>query len=236
MAKACLIIRTNPGAQKTAARVRGLGFEAIILPAANTIATLADIEIDGVQAILITSSNAPRLAKIPEEALSLPIFAVGDATAEAAINRGFINVISAGGDASALAVLVADRLKPKDGAILHLRGTEVAGDVHGLLETCGFEFRNSIVYDTIDCEDFKTKLPEALAQNSGVVLFHSPKGAQRFIAACAPQNVKNWVALGISQAAIKIFKDENWPWSQILVADNPNEMGLLDELKDLDLP
>jgi uroporphyrinogen-III synthase len=225
--KTCLIIRTKPGASFTARKVEQIGFLPQVLPAAIAVATHAKFDHSNVQAILVTSSNAPRLADFCPEALAIPVYAVGDATAAAAQEIGFQNVISAGGDASALAVLVADRLDKKQGALLHLRGTEVAGDVSGFLVACGFEVRSHIVYETIDNPYFKSVLPAILSKNPGVILFHSPNGAQRFAANCQPQMVKNWVAIGISNAAIQIFKDGPWPFVQIQAAELPNEISLL---------
>lgn len=229
-AASVLIIRTEPGASNSAARVSEMGYNPIILPAASAIATHAKFDHRNVQAILVTSSNAPRLADFCPEAFDIPVYAVGDATAQSAKLRGFKNIISAGGDASALAVLVADRLKKENGALLHLRGTEVAGDVSGFLSACGFETRAHIVYETIDCPEFSAKLPEVLVNNSGVVLFHSPKGAARFAKAALGQNLQNWRALGISNAAIAPINSEIWQWKDIQISNAPNEEGMLNLL------
>jgi len=229
--KSCLIIRTEPSASLTATKASQLGLTPIILPAAMATPTHAKFDHSNVQAILLTSSNAPRLTDFCPEAFEIQVYAVGDATAAAAKAVGFSNVISAGGDASALAVLVADRLDNKAGALLHLRGTEVAGDVSGFLTSCGFELRSHIVYDTIDNPEFKQKLPSILAQESGVVLFHSPNGAQRFAAACKKEMVGNWAAVGISDASIRTFYGKNWMFKAIRTADLPNEDSLFNACK-----
>lgn len=228
--KSVLIIRTEPGAALSAGRVRQFGLEPIVLPAATAIPTHAKFDHTNVQAILATSSNAPRLADFCPEAFHIPVYAVGDATAESAQKVGFETVISAGGDASALAVLVADRLNKKDGALLHLRGTEVAGDVTGFLSACGFETRMQIVYETIENPEFKIKLPQILADYSGSVLFHSPKGAQRFSKAAQNIELQNWRAIGISSAAVAPIDHEKWHWARIGFAKAPIEESLLELL------
>lgn len=227
--KSCLITRTLPAARKTASILQDLGFSPIILPAANLEPTNNLIDENGVQAFLITSSNAPRLAKLNEKILEVPVFAVGDATKEAALNAGFKNVVSAGGDASALAVLVADRLNPKNGALLHLRGLEIAGDVSGLLGACGFEVRATTIYETIENKEFGEKINQILHENSGYVLFHSPKGAQRFAKYVDYNNTYNWTAICISTAA-SIAIDEP-SWKQVLIANKPNEEAMFSLLK-----
>lgn len=235
--RTCLIIRTEPGASFTAQKVRELGFSPLVLPAANATPTHAKFDHSNVQAILVTSSNAPRLADFCPEALAIPVYAVGDATAAAAQKIGFQTVISAGGDASTLAVLVADRLDKHHGALLHLRGTEVAGDVAGFLSACGFEVRSHIVYETTTNPQFKSQLPDILKRESGIILFHSPNGAQRVAEACDPQMVKNWAAFGISNAAIKLFMYNSWPFAEIKSAELPNESSLLEAIeKHVNLP
>lgn len=222
----CLITRTMPGADATAQKIAPLGYEPIILPAAILRPTNSSIDINGIQALLVTSSNAPNLANLTPEILTLPVYAVGDATAKAARNAGFENVVSAGGDASTLAVLAADRLKPKDGALMHLRGHEVAGDVAGLLGACKFEVRATEIYETIDNPEFGEKINQILAKNDGIIMFHSPKGAQRFRKYADFSLLKNWSALCISQAS-SIPIDEPI-WANFLIAQKPNEAAMIE--------
>lgn len=214
-----------PLAQQTALAVADLGFEPIVLPAAILKPTENQISAENIQAFLVTSPNAPILAKILPEMYSIPVYAVGDRTAKACEDLGFMNVISAGGDASALAVLVADRLSPKNGALLHLRGNEVAGDVKGLLEACGFKVQSITVYETIENPKFKRELPEILLQNHGIILFHSPKGALRFLESFNKAELKNWTAIAISKAAA--IPIENLGFKETKIAKMPNEDSLL---------
>lgn len=222
----CLITRTLPGADVTAQKVANLGYEPIVLPAAILKPTNAQIEIDGVQALLVTSSNAPHLAILNPEIIALPVYAVGDATAMAARNAGFENVVSAGGDASTLAVLVADRLKPQNGALMHLRGHEVAGDVAGLLGACKFEVRATEIYETIDNPEFMEQINLTIAHNNGIIMFHSPKGAARFRKYADFGLLNKWSAICISQAA-SVPIDEPI-WEKLIVASKPNEAAMLE--------
>ena len=224
--KHIIITRTNPGAGKTALRVENMGLTPIILPAAMVIAKDFEVDIEGVQALLVTSSNAPQLAQFDEHLLSIPIYAVGDATMEACITRGFTQVISAGGDASALAVLIADRLKPEDGKLLHLRGDDVAGDVGGLLRACGFEVINAVCYTTALNPDFVAQINPILHENSGFVMFHSPKGAERFYSALDEKKLENWCAICISEAAAQPILTAGF--KEIRVASRPNEDAMFD--------
>lgn len=225
MPEKCLIIRTMPLALQTAQAVTDLGYEPIVLPAAILKPTENSVDATQIQAFLVTSPNAPPLAKIEKYMLSIPVYAVGDRTAKACENMGFENVISAGGDAAALAVLVADRLSVKNGALMHLRGNEISGDVKGLLSACGFEVKSVTVYETIENPRFKRELPESLEIGQGIVLFHSPKGAARFREALKDIDLRNWRAYAISNAAAASLVDLGF--KEIKIAQMPNEGALL---------
>lgn len=230
--KACVITRTEPGAHATAEAVRDLGLTPLIMPAARVEITPATLELEGVQALLMTSAAAARAIQVTETLKALPLYAVGDATAEAAIAAGFETVISAGGDGATLAVLAADRMSPRQGALLHLRGREVAGDVTGMLRACGFEARHVEVYATHDHPDFKANIAGLLAKDSGFILIHSPAGARRLASAVSELGVglAAWRIVGLSAACIKPL--EALGFKSTRVAETPDEDALMDALRD----
>lgn len=228
----CLITRTQPGAQVSEMHVQALGLKAIIVPAAITIPTYGTIDETGVQALLMTSAAAARHMVMTPALAALPVYAVGDATAEAATIAGFNTVISAGGDGATLAVLAADRMKTDAGALLHLRGTEVAGDVTGMLTACGFETRHVEVYDTRDHPDFKQDIVQYLRHEVGpelgIVLFHSPAGARRLGSAIEglDLDMRAWLAIGLSPACL--IPAQNKGFRDLIAALQPDEMALMD--------
>ena len=230
--KACVITRTEPGAHATSKAVRGLGLTPLIMPAARVEITPATLDLTGVQALLMTSAAAARAIQVSETLRALPLYAVGDATAEAAVAAGFENVTSAGGDGATLAVLAADRMSPRQGALLHLRGREVAGDVTGMLRACGFEARHIEVYATHDNPDFKTNITEQLTKQSGFILIHSPAGGRRLTAAVSDRvmNLGAWHVVGLSFACVKPL--EELEFKSINIADSPDEEALMATLRD----
>jgi uroporphyrinogen-III synthase len=230
--KACVITRTEPGAHATAEAVRALGLVPAIMPAAVVEPTPVTLDLDGVQALLMTSAAAARAIHITDTLKALPLYAVGDATAEAALAAGFETVISAGGDGATLAVLAADRMSPRKGALLHLRGREVAGDVTGMLRACGFEARHREVYATHDHPDFKAQIQDKLSQDGGFILIHSPAGARRLAAAVSDRarDFGRWTLLGLSTACVKPL--EHLGFRSVLVAETPDEDALMDALRD----
>ncbi len=222
----CLITRTQPGADLTAQMVRTLGFEPVVAPAAHIENTPKDIDLNGVQALLMTSAAAARALDVTDELQAMPVYAVGDATAQAAIEVGFQNVISAGGDGANLAVLAADRMSPREGALVHVRGHEVAGDVTGMLRACGFEARHLEVYVTHDHPQFKARVTACIGSGAGYVLIHSPAGARRFLAAVSDPDLdlSGWNVLGLSQACLKTLEHLNF--KSFVRADSPDEEAL----------
>jgi uroporphyrinogen-III synthase len=226
----CLITRTRPGAQVTEAWLKARGFEAVSLPAAVIVPTGAHIETSGVQALLMTSASAARSSVMSDTILHLPVYAVGDATAQAATLAGFTNVISAGGDGAALAVLAADRMQTDAGALLHLRGQEVAGDVTGMLTACGFQTRSIEVYRTDDHPDFEAGLLRYLSNQSGYILVHSPAGARRVAAAisAATSDLDRWHIFGLSKACLLPL--ENLGFASLTAASQPDENALMEAI------
>lgn len=196
----CLITRTQPGADASVEALRHLGFEAVAVPAAIIEPVPALIDLEGVQALLMTSAAAARHVSLSPQLLALPVYAVGDMTAAIAGDIGFETVISAGGDGAALAVLAADRLKPNEGALLHIRGQEVAGDVTGMLNACGFETRFQEVYRTIDEPHFRARMQDFISHNNGAIIIHSPAGGRRIAAALTgfEKHLHRWTIFGLS--------------------------------------
>ena len=112
------------------------------------------LDLDGVQAVLLTSRNGADALARAVRRRDLAIFAVGDATGRAATAAGFPATESAGGAVEDLAKLVAERLDPANGPLLHVAGRQAAGDLADLLEGNGFEVRRAVLYQaTATCRN-----------------------------------------------------------------------------------
>ena len=95
------ITRAEPGASATAARVRALGWEAVVAPLIEIHPLEPKIDLAGVGALAFTSAaGGRRLRRASPAERRLPVFAVGEATARAAREAGFAEVVSADGDMS----------------------------------------------------------------------------------------------------------------------------------------
>lgn len=135
------------------------------------------------QALLVTSANGARaLGRLADNTLkSVPVLAVGEASAEAAQAQGFTHVRAAAGDVHALDALAAETLDPAKGPLLHAAGSVLAGDLKSMLEARGFSVERVVLYDAQKAASFTPAALQALAGGAlDGVLFFSPRTARHF--------------------------------------------------------
>ena len=185
-----LVTRPEPDASLQAEALRTRGHEPVIAPLL-TIEFLSDskLGLDGVQALIITSRNALRaLAAHPQrdEAIKIPVLAVGDATAHTAQELGFREVTIGLGTGAALAGLIKQELEPKEGPLLHLTGDVIAFDLGAALEAHGFTVRKTMLYQAAPADALPAEALAALSAGrlDGVILM-SPRTARIFAALAA---------------------------------------------------
>lgn len=182
-----LVTRPEPDATRQAERLAARGHEPVVAPLL-LIEPARDVplELEGAQALIVTSRNALcALASHRDLAVSLrlPLFAVGEATAKAAMELGFTKVTVGPGTGEELSRLIAGTLKPNAGPIVHLAGETVAFDLKSALQAKGFTLRQPVLYRAVAA----TRLPPgALAllnagKLDGVILM-SPRTAAIFAA------------------------------------------------------
>jgi uroporphyrinogen-III synthase len=215
------ITRALPEAEATAARVRERGAEPILTPLLTIVPCGYDTSLEGAQALAFTSSNGVRAFPDVRGAQELQVLAVGDATADAARKAGFANVHTAAGDVDSLAALAMARLDPKAGKVLHIGGAHVAGDLAGQLAAAGFAVERRIAYAAVAA----STLPEAFSGPLDLVLFHSARAAETFLALGAPRSetlVAGCISPAVARAAAAIA------WKRIVTAPAPREDALLD--------
>jgi len=197
----------------------------------------APIDLDGVQAVLLTSANGARALARRTAARDLVVFAVGDATARAAREAGFTDVASADGDVDTLAALVQRRLDPRAGPLLHVCASAVAGDLAGTLDHAGFEVRRAVLYEAEPAQAFSPAGRAAIAEAGldGVLLF-SPRTAAIFVRLIQAERLDNCcrrltmfaLSAAVAEAAAAL------PWGGRRVAAKPRQDALLALLDDRD--
>jgi uroporphyrinogen-III synthase len=177
-----LVTRPEPDALRLAAVLEEAGHEAVIEPLLGVSFEGGDpVELEGAQALIATSRNALRALKAGPalaEARSLPLFAVGKATAAAARALGFEVVVTGAGTAAELVGHIVSALDPAAGLLVHLAGATLATDLMGELEGHGFRVLQPVVYRMLPATTFADSTVEQLAEGEidGVILM-SPRTA-----------------------------------------------------------
>src|SRR5262249_29144981 len=141
----------EPQGERTAAALRARGHDVMQCSLLHIENISAELGAGPWAAVLMTSANAARaVAAHPRvaELKSVPVFVVGQRTAEAARAAGFTSVASADGDVVELAGLVSRSL-PRGSALLYLAGEDRAGDLPGRLRSAGFAVTTSVIYRAI---------------------------------------------------------------------------------------
>lgn len=181
-----LLTRPEPDAQRTAAALRQRG-HTVIIASLMRIESLSDVEIGAGPwaAILITSANAAHAiaAHRRKNALArLPVFAVGDRSAQAMRDSGFADVSSADGGVGDLARLVGERIPPGS-SLLYLAGAERSGDLAAKLGSRNFTVQTTVVYRAVAAARLPPAATEALAQSIDGVLHFSRRTAEAYVSA-----------------------------------------------------
>jgi uroporphyrinogen-III synthase len=178
MSRPVLVTRAQPGAAGTLARLKAEGYAAIAAPTARIQARPVDPPADAAALAVTSRHGALRAAALCSDR-TLPVFAVGEASAAAAREKGFTDVRSAAGDGPALAELIACA-RPA-GLVVHVRGRDQAFDLVADLTARGLNAQGLIAY----AAEPVLRLPlaaEAAVRAGATVLVHSAKGAERFLA------------------------------------------------------
>jgi len=207
------VLRPQPGASETLRKLAGRGTEAVALPlfAIEPIEWRAPdpAEFD---ALLLTSGNAVRhggaeLAKLR----ALPVYGVGEATANAAREAGFIVAQTGSAGVDALLAQI-----PADLRLLHLAGEH-------RMDPSAAQQRLT----TVAVYRAEALPPPQLKQVQGnLVLIHSPRAGLRFAeladAAGLDRGTINIAAISASAA-----EAAGAGWAAVDVAEQPSDDSLL---------
>ena len=238
---AVLVTRPHPDNEATATTLRGRGIEVLLAPMLRFEAHAFQDDADArYGAVIVTSANALRgFEQHPsgQGLLKLPLFAVGEHTADAARRAGFDKVISANGDVTALrdAVLAGVKAKQfkKTSTLLYLAGADLARDLAGDLGERGFTVVTHTTYRMIPVTDLPHEASEGFAANRvRAVLHYSRRSARAFLEATRTAGVEiSALAIPqccISDAVASIVRDAGA--TQVLTASQPDENALFETL------
>jgi uroporphyrinogen-III synthase len=227
-----LVTRPEEDAAGLAAALEARGIAAVLAPMLEIVYRAgSEPDLDGVQALVVTSANGVRAFARVSARRDLPVLAVGDASAREARAAGFLEVASAAGDVADLARLVKRTCSPREGELLHVAGSAVAGDLTGLLEHDGFACRRVVLYDARPRDTLPEVGREALQGGTvEAAAFFSPRTASAFVAAARKAQIAEACgrlhALCLSEAVAHRLAGS--PWRGVHVAAAPEQEALVE--------
>ncbi len=236
-----LVTRPQPDDEATAVALRARDFEVLKAPMLRFEPVAFQDDTDAAYgAVIVTSANALRGIEPHLEnsrLLALPLFAVGERTADAARRAGFENVISADGDAAGLRDCVLASVKTKElkkaSPLLYLAGADLARDLAGELGERGFTVVTHTTYRMAAVSSLPREICDAFAAHRiEAVLHYSRRSARAFLQAARAGGVEI-SALAIPQCCISaqvatVVRDGGA--TQVVVAATPDENALLEAL------
>lgn len=215
------ITRTAPGADRLADRVREAGFAAVVSPLMTLDPDFQppEIVLDDVAVLAFTSVNGLAFADLTPRR-NWPVFAVGDRTAEAARRKGFADVVSAGGDAHALAERIAADWGDRTGVLLVPGAERPSADMANLLAD-RVPVRILPVYRTVE-------IPAPAPEAFDIVLLQSARAAEILARRLPPEAAARRIAVALSPAVAAPIRASGF--AKIRVAARSDENSLMEAL------
>ena len=239
---AILVTRPLPDGETTAAALRAKGRDVLLAPMLRLEPVVFQDEADThYGAVIVTSANALRAIEVQlrgSRLLKLPLFAVGEHTAEAARVAGFAKVISAKSDAAGLRdrilASVKARALKKTSTLLYLAGADLARDLAGELSAHGLTVVTQTTYRMAAVRNLPEQARDAFAANGvEAVLHYSRRSARAFVAAVQAAGVEV-SALALRQYCLSggiatVLREAGA--LQVVVAASPDEAALFAALE-----
>ncbi|MCZ4289587.1 uroporphyrinogen-III synthase [Hoeflea alexandrii] len=250
-----LVTRPEPGGQRTAERLAGLGHDPVRMPLFETVVTARPGDLPPAETISgLIATSARAFAMFGQGGVSgtglagVPVYTVGPATAQAARDAGFLHVEGAGGTAKALSESLI-RLRSQDvtggeasgpgvrkGALVYLAGVPRTAVIETALEA---DEPGSRVIDCYRMAEisYSTDILKSdfLSPPPDVVMLYSANAARRLsalldaanLAGCLDSTRFLCLSPAIASQLRKTWQDRS------VVAGRPDEDSLLASLAGL---
>lgn len=189
-----------------------------------------EIDLANFQAILFTSGNGVRAFIRNSSDRDIACYTVGQATAQAAAQAGFQKISIAQGNVDELARLIIRDLDPKVGDLLHISGTDVAGNLSGHLQGADFQVSHEKLYQAQKSTQLSNETIALITSGHIThIPFYSPRTAQAFCDLCRKAGIDGLLSkitvLCLSSAVSNMINCLSW--HQILIAPQPDQASLL---------
>jgi uroporphyrinogen-III synthase len=225
-----LVTRPRPEGERTAAALRVKGHDVMLTPLMQ-VRPIPAVVSGNWSAVIVTSANALRVLTAAQLAplLHLPLYAVGERSAEAARNAGFRDVHSAQGDAAALVRLIDERYANESAPHLYLAGVDRAADIAGALAGKGIKVTTVEVYRTMTT-GYPPELMTAIEQDRLAAALHfSRRSADNFVIGAKAAGLAA-KALALKQLCLSAQVAEPLRLAgaeDVVIARRPDEASLL---------
>jgi uroporphyrinogen-III synthase len=218
-----LVLRAREDAERTASRLRAMGFTPLLSPVLEIVGTGAAIPRGPFDAVLATSAKGLEFCARPGELQSLPLHAVGARTGEIAREIGWRLDLLAG-DASALAPLIHARYGTP-ARFLYLAGRDRQSDLETGLRAAGHDVTIVETYEARAATALAPVALDALAKGEiAAALHYSRRSAEIFVKLARDAGLTEALAeidhLALSREAAS-------PLPRARIAERPDEEHLL---------
>ena len=231
-----LLTRPRDQAEEMAAELKSLGHEIIVSPLLKRQILEISADLHGAGALVFTSLNGVAAVdgRIPEELLTVPVFAIGERTAAAAEEAGFKNLIVGPGRARGLLPLIIGFEGEIAGPIVHVSGQDVRTDMAALLNAAGRSAKRLTAYRMVARSGLSHRAASALREGQlDAVLFFSPRSAELFVTLMQAEGLaagaERVVAVALSDAVAEPLK--RLQWAVIRIAARPDRRAMLELLE-----
>jgi uroporphyrinogen-III synthase len=228
------LTRSSEEAAATAARLAALGFTPLFAPALTIRATGAMPPEGAFQALIATSAAAFTVLKPDRytKLASLPLYVVGERTAEVAQRIGLPAPRAVAPGAAILAALICDRL-PQHSRVLYLAGRDRTGGIEETLTAAGHRAIICEIYQALARDAWTAEEARAFA-DADAALYYSHRSAEITVALAKKANLTARLDailhLCISESAAEPLRGAHA--KKIVVAAQATEAGLFEALKE----
>lgn len=224
-----LVTRPEPAAERSAAALIARGHKVWKVPLMQVEPIAADLS-GSWGGVIITSANAPAAAKANPAVLKLPVFAVGERSAQAAREAGFADVTSAGGAVRDL--VQALRGRAVKAPLLYLAGQDRSADLVAELAAHGMAAEMRVVYRAATLP-YPDALVAALAAGDVQAVLHfSRRSAENYLAGAVEAGIADQ-ALNVRHYCLSAQVAEPLTAAgarRVAVAPRPQEAALIELL------
>jgi uroporphyrinogen-III synthase len=228
-----VVTRPQSDGERTAATLRARGHDVLLAP-------LMRIEPLGAHlagtwsAVIVTSANAINAIaddSARDSLTKVPLFAVGQRSADAARSAGFSNVKSADGDARDLVRMLVAQCMTAKAPMIYLAGEDRAVDIVSELSAHGIGVEMRTVYRSITAPFPPALIGALTAGEIDAVLHFSRRSAENYVVGARDAGIAG-PALAVQQLCLSAQVAEPLAAaSQIFVAARPDEAALMELLQ-----